>query len=1076
MESVGDFEQYVLRDAKRRKVNHAVYKPGNIIKVEVVNFTTYSYGIFHLSPTLNMIIGPNGTGKSTLVAAICLGLAGRIDLIKRKNMKTMIKSGASTATIEITLQDVDGRTPVVIWRQFTAGESKWKLNGVTCKENAIKNKVKQLNIQLDNLCHFLPQERVAEFASLSPEKLLLETERTLGDGKLANMHEDLVNLDLENVQITAQIETLETRLADLMEQKRQLEQEAEKYEEYQKKSLELRNHKMLIPYAQLSDLKQQQAHIKQQRNEAKQKLEQFKNSLTPLQQEVEKCTLEVTEAKEKYESLDSEFKSKLVHYNELENDASQILPKIQELMATIDVLKEKSNQKKEELRRILKERDLVLESKNKIIVPDDEEINNLTRMRDSKQNENANLKQQLNEIQDKMNSKNMLLRGTVQKIKELEQRLNSNDKLALLEPNPRYVNKSRTSSHQAHVLLRKLPEFKSRYFECPIVSCNVTDRRYAPFLEKVIDNNTLFALTVTNQRDFEELNEKLRSNNLNIPIRLAQTKNVPHQPVSREKLRSMGFDGYLSDFIDGPKEMLSMLFDISVIHLIPVSLKRFGEDQVKKLTSLNDKGELTFRKFFAGDTYFKVQQSAYGNRRVFYETEKIGISHYFSSNGITAQARAEIEEKISSLKVNGNKEKGLLQHLQDEYSNVKEGLVKGQEEMNEYGQQRDEMNHRKRKAAKIDSALLVLGQRIKKLEKDSKKDYTDRIGSILKKITEKYNERADRMGKVAESSSEIIELTADLKLAELLTLQAKNREVQAQELLNELKTKGIELEKEYLELKNKYEEVRKGDAAQKIKEQSKSYTPEEREVLSALAKSYIDNGNFTEATILEKISLLDDERRMMSTADQSSIDNLKRKLDEIKFSEREFPRLKTEKERLDKRIEDIRSKWEPELTELVRKISIAFNKRFTKVASDGHVELAKNEHFKDWRLQILVKFRQESELRVLDHQSQSGGERAVSTIFFVMSLQGLTDAPFRVVDEINQGMDPKNEKMAHRYLVQSASQANSSQYFLVTPKLLTDLYYSPQMKVHCIFMGPLLSANEKVSEESNFLDFTNRFV
>ena len=28
-----------------------------------------------------------------------------------------------------------------------------------------------------------------------------------------------------------------------------------------------------------------------------------------------------------------------------------------------------------------------------------------------------------------------------------------------------------------------------------------------------------------------------------------------------------------------------------------------------------------------------------------------------------------------------------------------------------------------------------------------------------------------------------------------------------------------------------------------------------------------------------------------------------------------------------------------------------------------------------------VKFRQESELKVLDHQSQSGGERAVSTIF-----------------------------------------------------------------------------------------------
>lgn len=50
------------------------YKPGAIIRIKVANFVTYTSAEFHPGPKLNMVIGPNGTGKSTLVCAICLGL------------------------------------------------------------------------------------------------------------------------------------------------------------------------------------------------------------------------------------------------------------------------------------------------------------------------------------------------------------------------------------------------------------------------------------------------------------------------------------------------------------------------------------------------------------------------------------------------------------------------------------------------------------------------------------------------------------------------------------------------------------------------------------------------------------------------------------------------------------------------------------------------------------------------------------------------------------------------------------------------------------------------------------------
>jgi hypothetical protein len=50
------------------------YKPGAILRIKVINFVTYNSAEFFPGPKLNMVIGPNGTGKSTLVCAICLGL------------------------------------------------------------------------------------------------------------------------------------------------------------------------------------------------------------------------------------------------------------------------------------------------------------------------------------------------------------------------------------------------------------------------------------------------------------------------------------------------------------------------------------------------------------------------------------------------------------------------------------------------------------------------------------------------------------------------------------------------------------------------------------------------------------------------------------------------------------------------------------------------------------------------------------------------------------------------------------------------------------------------------------------
>jgi structural maintenance of chromosomes protein 5 len=51
-------------------------------------------------------------------------------------------------------------------------------------------------------------------------------------------------------------------------------------------------------------------------------------------------------------------------------------------------------------------------------------------------------------------------------------------------------------------------------------------------------------------------------------------------------------------------------------------------------------------------------------------------------------------------------------------------------------------------------------------------------------------------------------------------------------------------------------------------------------------------------------------------------------------------------------------------------------------------------------------------------------------------------------------MDPRNERLVHHLLVNCATKEGTCQYFLVTPKLLTDLYYNEHVKVHTIHNAP----------------------
>jgi len=81
-------------------------------------------------------------------------------------------------------------------------------------------------------------------------------------------------------------------------------------------------------------------------------------------------------------------------------------------------------------------------------------------------------------------------------------------------------------------------------------------------------------------------------------------------------------------------------------------------------------------------------------------------------------------------------------------------------------------------------------------------------------------------------------------------------------------------------------------------------------------------------------------------------------------------------------------------------------------------------------------------------------------MLYLLSLQEVTDVPFRVVDEINQAMDPRNERMIFDRIIDQCQRKTDKgslppQYFVVTPKLLPNLNMSSckNVVVHFVYNG-----------------------
>lgn len=153
-------------------------------------------------------------------------------------MSEYVRNQCDEARIEIELQGDSTQEKYTVTRCFNLeNKNVWYINNKKTSESEIKKLVKQLSIQVNNLCQFLPQDRVQDFAKMDKKELLRNMQIAVGREDLVDKQDELIKLQQEQEQIKKELESLHKKLDQAEKDNARLESKVKNFKE-RKKCLE----------------------------------------------------------------------------------------------------------------------------------------------------------------------------------------------------------------------------------------------------------------------------------------------------------------------------------------------------------------------------------------------------------------------------------------------------------------------------------------------------------------------------------------------------------------------------------------------------------------------------------------------------------------------------------------------------------------------------------------------------------------------------------------------------------------------------------------------------------------------
>lgn len=437
-----------------------------------------------------------------------------------------IKSHRKEAQIEIELYR--HRKNSVIKRTICSdGKSIWHLNGRHVNLKDIEAETKALNIQIDNLCQVLAQDRVQDFAKLNKQELLEATQKAVGKDGMSEIHIKLKNLQKRQKELEQQLAADKHKrdqehdhverlrgAVEKMERRRGIEEEAEAC----RLKMTLMEYKIKI---------EEVKRFKELKKEAENKVDRIKVQIEPF-------TKKIAEADQKHKEIKS-------RQNGMERKLHSLSESVKKPHEKLETLRNEILDLEVDLEKRLKQANSQHEDEAKVRQTISKIKNDITSFQSQSESDNKSrckqLKQEMNQLGHQIHAAETQKFHIDSEVGELQNQLQGvNRQISKLanvkEMRLRHLNEINSDAYQAARWVEaNRAQFRKPVYLPMMVELDVNPT-YAKYAENAIGYQDIVAIVCESKEDMKDIVDNCRKRqNLKINVLHAD----PDCPPSRSQ-------------------------------------------------------------------------------------------------------------------------------------------------------------------------------------------------------------------------------------------------------------------------------------------------------------------------------------------------------------------------------------------------------------------------------------------------------------------------------------------------------------------------------------------------------------
>ena len=961
-------------------------------------------------PGFNVLLGHNGSGKSAIVNAICIGLGGSIDTLQRcDNIATFVRRGAEEAKIEITLYNGNGEDHLVTCVISKKGKVIWSLNGARTQKSSVEALMAGLNIQTGNMCQFLPQDVVKNFPLMTAHDRFLSTVRAVGEGGLVDDFDSLKDIQKAIDDADALLATKERTQQDMKAKLEALKGKKTRIDFVEQKQLEkeLVNKKLMWVRFE-NDIKDTKK-IKKNVDDVKARVEALRTKVKTLEKvdgEKEGKLAAVASKLVQPEKMGKQ-QQKLVTDSPVERKIRE-LEHLDELLATEEESRHDREKKVADVRNEIEKltRELGQQS------PEQELELLISKLRD-KELQLDNKLQTLIASRTDLTSKGRILSRQLGETEKRLKSLRSAEQQKLQQ-----LGKSNPDCYKAVLYVRQhMPEwrekgrFKYGVHEPALLTLRLQDMEQAVYVEKEAGTQQLEAFVCEAATEANDLMQELRARFSKVSVIHGDLSKM-HQFVGpkgerwrqrppMDQLGRHSFVAYVSDMFQGPEAVKVHLF----MHTSVFSTAVFGPDSSSEqiTESFPD-----LRKYYLGKKLNTCRKSKYsglisrGEEDIsYYKAQKLRVCA--DQDEINVQEKQVIAEmktqqvlnlfpfQVEELKLEIQTNSKQLQTVSDtveenkkEMKAVKTEIQQIQESKVQKQKLEITLKHKQELVEQLVQPTNAIFHETRMIEfREKRKDATKALAALMTKMAEEqgkgmiqamekemlYMQQFHLTQVYSENSSQLASLRSELGEQEAALLPA---EVRLDQWKNQLRIS---------------KDSAHGCTADEVTDVPIAKKPPpgyaaKFETIEAKTQEQL------EAQLEHLESELQSEQKTMK--DQAKVlqryDELEKGLVAVEAEVESLTEVRGAKvvER-----EAISTTGVRKVQELINKVSAKFGDYFAELGYSGEVTLSRADEmdFKSYGVAIKVRFRAGEEWSELAKGRQSGGEMSVTTAVYMLALQ-----------------------------------------------------------------------------------------